>query len=93
MVRSEKVPGRPRWRRPVIGGAAAMVLSPARTDRLPQGDPGPVRPRLDRRPACLDSVQLVSHDRRAGVGFQYAAQYPDEVARYVQPDYPLPGLG
>ncbi len=28
-----------------------------------------------------------------GVGFQYAAQYPDEVARYAHLDYSLPGPG
>lgn len=36
-------------------------------------------------------VNLVAHDLGAGVGYQYAAQNPDEVERYVHMDYPLPG--
>lgn len=36
-------------------------------------------------------VNLVAHDLGAGVAYQYAAQYPDEVERYVHMDYPLPG--
>jgi pimeloyl-ACP methyl ester carboxylesterase len=41
----------------------------------------------------LRAVNLVGHDLGAGVGFQYAAQYPDEVLRYAHLDYPLPGPG
>ena len=39
----------------------------------------------------LDDIRLAGHDLGAGVGFQYAAQYPDNVARYAHLDYPLPG--
>lgn len=39
----------------------------------------------------LRQIRLVAHDLGAGVGFQYAAQYPDEVVRYAHLDYPLPG--
>jgi pimeloyl-ACP methyl ester carboxylesterase len=39
----------------------------------------------------LRDINLVAHDLGAGVGFQYAAQFPDEVARYAHLDYPLPG--
>jgi pimeloyl-ACP methyl ester carboxylesterase len=39
----------------------------------------------------LRKVNLVGHDLGAGVGFQYAAQFPDEVAKYAHLDYPLPG--
>ncbi|MFD3732724.1 alpha/beta fold hydrolase [Streptomyces sp. NPDC058632] len=39
----------------------------------------------------LRDVHLVGHDLGAGVGFQYAAQYPDEVLTYAHLDYPLPG--
>lgn len=39
----------------------------------------------------LRRINLVGHDLGAGVGFQYAAQYPGEVARYAHLDYPLPG--
>ena len=39
----------------------------------------------------LRAVNLVGHDLGAGVGFQYAAQYPDEVVTYAHLDYPLPG--
>ncbi|WP_405059572.1 alpha/beta hydrolase [Kribbella sp. NBC_01505] len=39
----------------------------------------------------LKSIGLVGHDLGAGVGFQYAAQYPTEVTRYAHLDYPLPG--
>ena len=38
-----------------------------------------------------ESINLAAHDLGAGVGYQYAAQYPDEVGRYVHMDYPLPG--
>lgn len=38
----------------------------------------------------LDRIALVAHDLGAGVGFQYAAQYPQSVHRYVHMDYPLP---
>ncbi|MBN9794744.1 alpha/beta hydrolase [Pseudonocardia sp. TMWB2A] len=39
----------------------------------------------------LREVRIVGHDLGAGVGFRYAAQYPDEVLRYAHLDYPLPG--
>ncbi|MCA2216687.1 alpha/beta fold hydrolase [Jidongwangia harbinensis] len=39
----------------------------------------------------LDDIRLVGHDLGAGVGFQYAAQYPDDVVAYAHLDYPLPG--
>jgi pimeloyl-ACP methyl ester carboxylesterase len=39
----------------------------------------------------LDKVHLVAHDLGAGVGFQYASQYPKAVTRYAHLDYPLPG--
>lgn len=39
----------------------------------------------------LRSIRLVAHDLGAGVGFQYAAQYPTEVSKYAHLDYPLPG--
>lgn len=39
----------------------------------------------------LEKVNLAGHDLGAGVGFQYAAQFPDEVIRYAHLDYPLPG--
>ena len=38
-----------------------------------------------------DSVNLAAHDLGAGVGYQYAAQYPDEMQEYAHMDYPLPG--
>ncbi|WP_241844836.1 alpha/beta fold hydrolase [Streptomyces silvensis] len=41
----------------------------------------------------LDSFDLVAHDLGAGVGFQYASQFPDRVKSYVHMDYPLPGRG
>ncbi len=41
----------------------------------------------------LRDINLVGHDLGAGVGFSYAAQYPDEVARYAHLDYSLPGPG
>jgi pimeloyl-ACP methyl ester carboxylesterase len=39
----------------------------------------------------LRAVHLVGHDLGAGVGFQYAAQFPGEVLTYAHLDYPLPG--
>ncbi|MBB2946415.1 pimeloyl-ACP methyl ester carboxylesterase [Actinoplanes lutulentus] len=39
----------------------------------------------------LHQINLAAHDLGAGVGFQYAAQFPDEVVRYAHLDYPLPG--
>ena len=39
----------------------------------------------------LRDINLVGHDLGAGVGFAYAARFPDEVARYAHLDYPLPG--
>ena len=39
----------------------------------------------------LDHVRLVAHDLGGGVGFQYAVQYPHDVAKYAHLDYPLPG--
>lgn len=41
----------------------------------------------------LREINLVAHDLGAGVGFQYAARYPDEVTRYAHLDYSLPGPG
>jgi pimeloyl-ACP methyl ester carboxylesterase len=41
----------------------------------------------------LNQVDLVAHDLGAGVGFQYAAQFPQAVRRYAHLDYPLPGPG
>lgn len=39
----------------------------------------------------LGRVNLAAHDLGAGVGFQYAAQFPEHVRRYAHLDYPLPG--
>ncbi|PRY38260.1 alpha/beta fold hydrolase [Umezawaea tangerina] len=39
----------------------------------------------------LDHIRLVGHDLGAGVGIQYALQYPDQVVRYAHLDYPVPG--
>ena len=39
----------------------------------------------------LRDVRLAGHDLGAGVGFQYASQFPQDVARYAHLDYPLPG--
>ncbi len=39
----------------------------------------------------LRNIRLAAHDLGAGVGFQYAAQYPGEVVKYAHLDYPLPG--
>ncbi|GIJ50925.1 hydrolase [Virgisporangium aliadipatigenens] len=39
----------------------------------------------------LRKINLVGHDLGAGVGFQYAAQFPNEVVKYAHLDYPLPG--
>lgn len=39
----------------------------------------------------LGPVDIAAHDLGAGVGFQYAAQFPDDVERYAHLDYPLPG--
>ncbi|MEV6598699.1 alpha/beta hydrolase [Actinoplanes sp. NPDC051346] len=39
----------------------------------------------------LRRINLAGHDLGAGVGFQYAAQFPDEVVKYAHLDYPLPG--
>lgn len=39
----------------------------------------------------LDDIRLAGHDLGAGVGFQYVAQYPDNVVSYAHLDYPLPG--
>ncbi|GAB2960481.1 alpha/beta hydrolase [Micromonospora polyrhachis] len=39
----------------------------------------------------LRKFNLVGHDLGAGVGFQYAVQFPDEVGKYAHLDYPLPG--
>jgi pimeloyl-ACP methyl ester carboxylesterase len=41
----------------------------------------------------LRRINLVGHDLGAGVGFQYAVQYPEEVITYAHLDYPLPGPG
>ncbi|MFD9733258.1 alpha/beta fold hydrolase [Umezawaea sp. NPDC059074] len=39
----------------------------------------------------LTDIRLVAHDLGAGVGVQYASQFPGEVARYAHLDYPVPG--
>jgi pimeloyl-ACP methyl ester carboxylesterase len=39
----------------------------------------------------LKAINLAGHDLGAGVAFQYAAQFPDEVVRYAHLDYPMPG--
>ncbi len=39
----------------------------------------------------LNHIRLVAHDLGAGVGFQYAVQYPHDVVKYAHLDYPLPG--
>ena len=39
----------------------------------------------------LKKFDLVAHDLGAGVGFQYASQFPEQVNSYVHMDYPLPG--
>lgn len=39
----------------------------------------------------LRNINLAGHDLGAGVGFQYAAQFPNEVVKYAHLDYPLPG--
>lgn len=39
----------------------------------------------------LGPVSLAAHDLGAGVGFQYATQFPDLVKDYAHLDYPLPG--
>lgn len=39
----------------------------------------------------LERVDLAAHDLGAGVGYQYAAQFPEHVRRYAHLDYPLPG--
>lgn len=39
----------------------------------------------------LRKINLIGHDLGAGVGFQYAAQFPNEVVKYAHLDYPLPG--
>ncbi|GAA1020647.1 hydrolase [Acrocarpospora pleiomorpha] len=39
----------------------------------------------------LRKINLIAHDHGAGVGFQYAAQFPNEVVKYAHLDYPLPG--
>ncbi|TGD29747.1 alpha/beta hydrolase [Brevibacterium sp. S22] len=37
-----------------------------------------------------EQADIVAHDLGAGVGFQYASRYPDDVRSYVHLDYPLP---
>ena len=39
----------------------------------------------------LRKINLAGHDLGAGVAFQYAAQFPDEVVKYAHLDYPMPG--
>lgn len=39
----------------------------------------------------LSTINLVGHDLGAGVGFQYAAQFPGQVERYAHLDFPLVG--
>src|SRR6476469_2145093 len=46
---------------------------------------------LDR--LSVDRVTLVTHDIGNMVGYAFAAQFPDRVARWVAMDAPLPGLG
>jgi pimeloyl-ACP methyl ester carboxylesterase len=41
----------------------------------------------------VGSVSLVTHDIGNMVGYAFAAQFPDRVARWVVMDAPLPGLG
>lgn len=38
----------------------------------------------------LGAADIIAHDLGAGVGFQYASQFPDAVNRYLHLDYPLP---
>jgi pimeloyl-ACP methyl ester carboxylesterase len=40
-----------------------------------------------------DEVGLAAHDLGAGVGYQYAVQYPEEVRRFAFMDFFLPGPG
>ncbi|MBW4700453.1 MULTISPECIES: alpha/beta fold hydrolase [unclassified Micromonospora] len=39
----------------------------------------------------LKKINLAGHDLGAGVAFQYATQFPDEVVKYAHLDYPMPG--
>ncbi|MEU4645603.1 alpha/beta hydrolase [Micromonospora sp. NPDC023814] len=39
----------------------------------------------------LSKINLAGHDLGAGVAFQYAAQFPEEVVKYAHLDYPMPG--
>lgn len=39
----------------------------------------------------LHKINLAGHDLGAGVAFQYAAQFPNEVVKYAHLDYPMPG--
>jgi pimeloyl-ACP methyl ester carboxylesterase len=41
----------------------------------------------------IEQVDLICHDIGNMVGYAFAAQYPDRVARFVLMDAPLPGIG
>src|SRR5216684_6686903 len=41
----------------------------------------------------IDRADLVTHDIGNMVGYAFAAQYPERVARWVVMDAPLPGIG
>jgi pimeloyl-ACP methyl ester carboxylesterase len=41
----------------------------------------------------IEQTDLVTHDIGNMVGYAFAAQYPDRVARFVLMDAPLPGIG
>jgi len=41
----------------------------------------------------IDKADLITHDIGNMVGYAFAAQYPDRVARWVVIDAPLPGIG
>jgi pimeloyl-ACP methyl ester carboxylesterase len=41
----------------------------------------------------IDRADLVTHDIGNMVGYAFAAQYPDRVARFILMDAPLPGVG
>src|SRR5207302_704943 len=41
----------------------------------------------------IEEVDLICHDIGNMVGYAFAAQYPNRVARFVLMDAPLPGVG
>ena len=45
------------------------------------------------RSLSIERVDLVTHDIGNMVGFAFAAQYPDQVSKFVLIDAPLPGVG